>query len=51
MKGRKKMVTVILVVTILAYIGWAIHKIRIKKKNGGCCGGSCSSCVSKKDCI
>ena len=41
MKGGKKMVTIILAVAILAYAGWAIYKIRMKKKNGGCCNGSC----------
>lgn len=35
MKGGKKMVTIILAVAILAYAGWAIYKIRMKKKNGG----------------
>ena len=47
MKGGKKMVTIILAVAILAYAGWAIYEIRMKKKNGGCCNGSCGSCVSK----
>lgn len=32
MKGGKKMVTIILAVAILAYAGWAIYKIRMKKK-------------------
>lgn len=49
MKGGKKMVTIILAVAILAYAGWAIYKIRMKKKNGGCCNGSCDSCVSKNN--
>lgn len=34
---------------ILAYAGWAIYEIRMKKKNGGCCNGSCDSCVSKNN--
>ena len=34
MKGGKKMVTIILAVAILAYAGWAIYEIRMKKKNG-----------------
>lgn len=49
MKGGKKMVTIILAVAILAYAGWAIYEIRMKKKNGGCCNGSCGSCVSKNN--
>lgn len=28
------MVTIILAVAILAYAGWAIYEIRMKKKNG-----------------
>lgn len=51
MKGGKKMVTIILAVAILAYAGWAIYKIRMKKKNGGCCNDSCGSCVSKNKCL
>ena len=49
MKGGKKMVTIILAVAILAYAGCAIYEIRMKKKNGGCCNGSCGSCVSKNN--
>ena len=48
MKGGKKMVTIILAVAILAYAGWAIYKIRMKKKNGGCCNGSCGRDVYKR---
>lgn len=32
MKGGKKMITIILAVAILAYAGWAIYEIRMKKK-------------------
>ena len=44
------MVTFIIVLLILAYSVWAIHKIIINKKRGKCCGRDCANCLSKNNC-
>jgi hypothetical protein len=50
-KGADKMlVTGIIVLGVAVYAVWAVRKIRKDRKNGSCCGGSCSGCVGKEYC-
>lgn len=50
-KGADKMlVTGIIVLGVAVYAVWAVRKIRKDRKNGACCGGSCSGCVGKEYC-
>jgi hypothetical protein len=51
MKGRKRMFTIILAIGILAYAGWAIYKIRARRKNSKGCNGICESCLDKGKCM
>ena len=37
-------VTGIIVLGVAAYAVWAVRKIHRNRKNGSCCGGSCSGC-------
>ena len=36
------LVTGIIVLGVAVYAVWAVRKIRKDRKNGACCGGSCS---------
>lgn len=50
-RGADKMlVTGIIVLGVAVYAVWAVRKIRKDRKNGACCGGSCSGCVGKEYC-
>ena len=40
-------VTGIIVLGVAAYAVWAVRKIHRNRKNGSCCGGSCSGCEEK----
>ena len=42
------LVTGIIVLGVAVYAVWAVRKIRKDRKNGACCGGSCSGCVGKE---
>ena len=42
------LVTGIIVLGVAVYAVWAVRKIRKDRKNGSCCGGSCSGCVGKE---
>ena len=44
------LVTGIIVLGVAVYAVWAVRKIRKDRKNGSCCGGSCSGCVGKEYC-
>lgn len=44
------LVTGIIVLGVAVYAVWAVQKIRKDRKNGSCCGGSCSGCVGKEYC-
>ena len=44
------LVTGIIVLGVAVYAVWAVRKIRKDRKNGACCGGSCSGCVGKEYC-
>ena len=44
------LVTGIIVLGVAVYAVWAVRKIRKDRKNGSCCGGSCSGCVGKESC-
>lgn len=46
----KMIVTGILILGVAAYAVWAVRKICRDRKNGSCCGGSCSGCVGKEYC-
>jgi len=42
--------TIVIAAGIIGYAVWAVRKIRRDRKNGSCCGGSCSGCTSKDYC-
>lgn len=42
-------VTGIIVLGVAAYAVWAVRKIHRNRKNGSCCGGSCSGCEGKEN--
>lgn len=44
------LVTGIIVLGVAVYAVWAVRKIRKDRKNGSCCGGSCSGYVGKEYC-
>lgn len=44
------MISILLLIGVLGYAVWAIHKIRIKRKKGGCCSGNCNNCKNSGDC-
>ena len=49
-KEFKMIVTGIIIVAVAIYTIWAVRKIHRDRKNGSCCGGSCSGCVGKEYC-
>ena len=40
----------IIIFGITVYAVWAVRKVRRDRKNGSCCGGSCSGCIGEKYC-
>lgn len=49
-KENRMIVTGIIVLGVAAYAVWAVRKIHRDRKNGSCCGGSCSGCVGQEYC-
>ena len=49
-KETKMVITGIIIFGITVYAVWAVRKVRRDRKNGSCCGGSCSGCIGEKYC-
>ena len=49
-KETKMFITGIIIFGITVYAVWAVRKVRRDRKNGSCCGGSCSGCIGEKYC-
>ena len=43
-------ITGIIILGITVYAVWAVRKVRRDRKNGSCCGDSCSGCIGEKYC-
>ena len=43
-------ITGIIIFGITVFAVWAVRKVRRDRKNGSCCGGSCSGCIGEKYC-
>lgn len=49
-KETKMVITGIIIFGITVYAVWAVRKVRRDRKNGSCCGSSCSGCIGEKYC-